>query len=332
MTGCRPMSLPGPTATSTLGVAGYQGFCQRCVGNADCAPNGRRQPVRPGPAFDRARHRGHRIRGPCISPVPELSGRHAARDRRLHQHQFAPPTATAPTPSRSPAKTWPSLTILATSASRRAELLRGRAMRQAPPTTISCARTATAAARQLPATIRGRDLRRDRTITALAPTLEPVRRALADLPDPEGRRPRRRRPAAGLHAVAGVMPDCGDAGLKCLTLPPDDALYGGPACLFSCDDPRFPGCANLFAGTPICDVPSGLCGACETDQQCRSQAAGSFVGPFCLGRRRSAAARWTATARLTRSAVGPPPGEERAVCSGNASLRHCAAPPGAAPR
>ncbi len=75
--------------------------------------------------------------------------------------------------------------------------------------------------------------------------------------------------------------DCGDAGLKCLTLPEDNALYGGPACLFACDDPRFPGCANLSATNPICDVPSGLCGACETDQQCRTQAAGSFVGPFC---------------------------------------------------
>ncbi len=79
----------------------------------------------------------------------------------------------------------------------------------------------------------------------------------------------------------GSDADCGDAGLKCLTLPEDNALYGGPACLFACDDPRFPGCANLLAATPICDVPSGLCGSCETDQQCRTQAAGSFVGPFC---------------------------------------------------
>jgi len=75
--------------------------------------------------------------------------------------------------------------------------------------------------------------------------------------------------------------DCGDAGLECLMLPADNVLYGGSACLFSCNDPRFPGCANLSAATPLCDSVSSLCEACQTDQQCRTQAQGLFVGPFC---------------------------------------------------
>ncbi len=75
--------------------------------------------------------------------------------------------------------------------------------------------------------------------------------------------------------------DCGDAGLRCLTLPPDSYHYGGKACVFACTDPRFPGCADISPTTPLCEPTSGLCVACDTDQHCRTQAAGLFVGPFC---------------------------------------------------
>ena len=97
-------------------------------------------------------------------------------------------------------------------------------------------------------------------------------------------------PDAGSTRDGGIMigscgcgsdTDCGDGGLRCLNLPPGNMTYGGPACLFDCRDPRFPGCASLVASTPICDQSSGLCVQCQVDEQCRNDATGLFVGPYC---------------------------------------------------
>ncbi len=76
--------------------------------------------------------------------------------------------------------------------------------------------------------------------------------------------------------------DCGDAGLRCVDLEPQDEvnLYGGKTCLFLCTDPRFPGCSAISPNTPICDSKSGLCVGCETDAQCRA-ATGPSLGPYC---------------------------------------------------
>ncbi len=61
----------------------------------------------------------------------------------------------------------------------------------------------------------------------------------------------------------------------------DLGLYGGPACLFACNDPRFPGCGDLLPTSPLCDAETGLCEPCGTDEQCRTQATGPFGGPYC---------------------------------------------------
>ena len=70
--------------------------------------------------------------------------------------------------------------------------------------------------------------------------------------------------------------DCGDAGLRCLDQKPNDLLniYGGKTCLFTCTDPRFPGCSAISPNTPVCDATSELCVGCETDADCRKNASG----------------------------------------------------------
>jgi hypothetical protein len=77
--------------------------------------------------------------------------------------------------------------------------------------------------------------------------------------------------------------DCGDAGLRCLDLQANDLLniYGGKTCLFTCTDPRFPGCSAISPNTPVCDATSGLCVGCETDADCRKNASGPSLGPYC---------------------------------------------------
>ena len=80
---------------------------------------------------------------------------------------------------------------------------------------------------------------------------------------------------------------CGDGGLKCLFLPRTARTNAGPACALPCDDPRFPPCAAVDPKTPTCDADSGLCVPCDGsaggtgDAQCLAQADEGFEGPLC---------------------------------------------------
>ncbi len=81
--------------------------------------------------------------------------------------------------------------------------------------------------------------------------------------------------------------ECGDGGLKCLSVPRTARTTAGPACALPCDDPRFPACAAVDAKTPVCDAASGLCVPCDAsaggagDTQCQAQANEAFGGPLC---------------------------------------------------
>ena len=77
---------------------------------------------------------------------------------------------------------------------------------------------------------------------------------------------------------------CGDGGLECLLLPFTGRTNAGPACALPCDDPRFPACAAVDPKTPICDLASGLCVPCDGsggDAQCQAQSDAVFEGPLC---------------------------------------------------
>ncbi len=108
--------------------------------------------------------------------------------------------------------------------------------------------------------------------------------------------------------------------------PAEDNVACGPACTCSpvMTFVPLPGCANLSATNPICDVRAACAAPRNPANQYRELGSGFVsVGPSCCGMTASAAARWTSDCPATRFAAGPHSmQEERAACSGQ-----CVAPP-----
>ncbi len=257
------------------GVGGYWGFCQQCVRNADCAgqPGGNECDLYP--RIDRARDRDPGLRDLRDGTTRLPQGR-VARCRRVHAIDVSDRRRLR----RSDRAGLPQLPGV--SAGGRAVLRRGELF--AVPVELS-----------------------ERLLSGLLlPSgLDLLRRLLSacneDTDHCVAARARRRCSGpwplcelfdAGMNYDAGELvgfcgcerdADCGDAGLRCLDQEPNDLLniYGGKTCLFTCTDPRFPGCSIISPSTPVCDATSGLCIGCETDADCRKKATGPSLGTLC---------------------------------------------------
>ncbi len=173
------------------GVAGYQSFCQRCVGNADCAPN----PVDSQCDMDpRSIEPGIEAIGfeTCIAPVP------GCPDGTQPAIGACASTTCTTDSDCADAVSIPNLAL---------SYYFGYSGQQALPFCVDGQCANSPDDNQLcPNCYCGFDsyCHDPRAICdaqndhCACTGLEPVRRALADLPDPEGRRRRRRRSAAGL--------------------------------------------------------------------------------------------------------------------------------------
>ncbi len=73
---------------------------------------------------------------------------------------------------------------------------------------------------------------------------------------------------------------CGDGGLSCLPYISNPYEAAAGFCGVPCTSPRFPACASLLLEEPICDSSTGLCTACTTDAEC--QAGVQTGGPVCF--------------------------------------------------
>ena len=73
---------------------------------------------------------------------------------------------------------------------------------------------------------------------------------------------------------------CGDGGLRCMPSIANPYEGADGFCGVPCTSPLFPTCASLARDQPICESDSGLCFGCTSDADCQADA--QTGGPLCL--------------------------------------------------